>query len=285
MNLSDTKNILNAFSILPRHSLGQNFLVSENIAESIVSFSHISPKDNVIEIGPGIGALTEKIIAEDAMLTVYEIDHRMVEVLQSRFDSCKNLNIIESDILKIDLWQTYQTKSEIKIIANLPYYITSEIVEKLICEIPHSQSMCLMMQKEAAERLLLRPNDSRYGITAVLLALYGRVNHKLRVSADKFFPRPKVHSQVLYIENTADNCFVEFAKKNPDFQVAHFKMFLEKAFSMRRKTLYNNLRSQYPDLTAENIQSFLEKAGIDQKKRPEQIEPEVFWKLFLSMAK
>ncbi len=284
MNLAETKHILERFSILPRHSLGQNFLVSDEISRQIVNLSAIEPQDTVIEIGPGIGALTEKIVASSKQAIVYEIDHRMVEVLESRFSNEK-LVIVENDILKEDLSEQFKARESVKVIANLPYYITSEIIEKLICEVPHSQSMCLMMQKEAAERLLIKENDSRFGVTAILISLYGGVKQKVKVTADKFYPRPKVHSVVLYIENDSDNCFMEYQKQNPDFQISHFKDFLQNAFSMRRKTLFNNLRKNYPEWSVQEIELILQKHEISLKSRPEQIPAKAFWKLYLSMAK
>lgn len=283
-NLRKTKEILNEYKVLPKKSLGQNFLVSEKIIQKIIVANNLSKLDHVLEIGPGIGALTEPLLQKVKQVDAYEIDQNMISILKNTLKEYDNLNLYHEDILKVDLLSQYQTYTQIKIIANLPYYITTKIIEKIICELPNCDSLCLMMQKEAAERIQLTENQSKYGITAILVKLFGGITQKIDVNASNFYPRPKVNSQVLFITQSKDSVFNKQLQINPEFNILDFKLFLEKSFSMRRKTLINNWRKvDSPDIIS-NLENELEKLELNSFIRPEQISPEKFWQLYLNMA-
>ena len=137
----------------------------------------------------------------------------MITILQDQLASFSNLNLFQADILEVDLGYLYSEILSLKIIANLPYYITSKIVEKLICELPNCNTFCLMMQKEAADRILLGANHAKYGVTTILLALFGKVVYKFDVPANCFYPRPKVKSQVLLIKRNPNSVFFNIFTK------------------------------------------------------------------------
>jgi len=283
-NLKQTQAILEQYKVLPKKSLGQNFLISERIIKKVIEINNLTKTDHILEIGPGIGALTKPLLENAKQVDAYEIDKRMITILQDQLASFSNLNLFQADILEVNLGYLYSEISTLKIIANLPYYITSKIVEKLICELPDCNTFCLMMQKEAADRILLRENHAKYGVTAILLALFGQVVYKFDVPANCFYPRPKVKSRVLLIKRNPNSVFFQHFHKNSENQILDFKQFLEISFSMRRKTLLNNWKKSEYSAQTSVLEQVLNKLEIDQKTRPEQISPEEFWKIYLNMA-
>lgn len=285
MDLNQTKKILSDYNILPRQSLGQNFLVSHETVKEIITASEIQTKDQVIEVGPGLGALTEAMLKLGCQVYAYEIDHRLITVLEDRLHNYKNFHLQEEDILKVNLKSDFANKESLKVIANLPYYITSEIIEKMICELPDCQSMSFMVQKEAAQRITLTANDSRYGPTAILVNLYGHINKRINVGASHFYPRPKINSQVLFIKKNQNSLLHQRPKLNANLSVSDFKNFLNQSFAMRRKTLLNNLKRCFNNfLSKEEIKNILQKNKLSISARPQQITPEKFWQLYESMA-
>ncbi len=283
-DLSKTKDLLEKFQILPRQSLGQNFLVAESSIKKIIELSHLSSDDQVLEIGPGCGALTGPMLDLVDELTAYEIDSRLIGLLQERFSDHENFRLHQADILQVNLHKEMVGRNALKLVANLPYYISSACIEKVICELPYIKSLSLMLQKEAADRLTLKENQSRYGVTAILLRLFGRVEGSFKLGPNSFYPRPKVQSQVLFIQADPNSYFKKRLAQDPDFQVDDFRKFLVNAFAMRRKTLVNNLKAAYPDLQPDLFTYILAELGIQDRQRPEEIAPEKFWQLFDSVA-
>ncbi len=213
-------------TVRAKKNLGQHFLKDKNIAQNIVESLRANNVSKVLEIGPGLGALTSALLETGAKVIAYEIDRKMIQVLEDRFSKHKNLFLDQQDILKVNLASQFTGTKNLKIIANLPYYISAEIIEKLICELPFAQSMTLMLQKEAIERITLKPNDSRYGPTAILIALYGKIKDKIRVPANCFFPRPKINSQVILIEQDENSLLTEKRNNDQTLDLVSFNQFL-----------------------------------------------------------
>jgi len=282
LDISATKKILNDFNILPRQSLGQNFLISKSIVQRIIEISDLSKQSHVLEIGPGLGALTSVLLEHVAKVSAYEIDHQMIEVLEQRLSDKFNLALYHQNILQVDLHALYAEERNFQVVANLPYYISAEITEKLLTEVPNALSMTLMLQKEAVERISLEPNNSRYGPTAILIQLYGRITEKIKVASSCFYPQPGVSSQIIKI--TRDPESVLFSNLN-NTNLFEFKQFLKQCFAQRRKTIRNNFKNSLrPKLSAQALSEIERLNIIDFESRPEQITAKKFWQLYQSVA-
>ena len=282
LDISATKKILNDFNILPRQSLGQNFLISKSIVQRIIEISDLSKQSHVLEIGPGLGALTSVLLEHVAKVSAYEIDHQMIEVLEQRLSDKFNLALYHQNILQVDLHALYAEERNFQVVANLPYYISAEITEKLLTEVPNALSMTLMLQKEAVERISLEPNNSRYGPTAILIQLYGRITEKIKVASSCFYPQPGVSSQIIKI--TRDPESVLFSNLN-NTNLFEFKQFLKQCFAQRRKTIRNNFKNSLrPKLSAQALSEIELLNIIDFESRPEQITAKKFWQLYQSVA-
>lgn len=282
LDISATKKILNDFNILPRQSLGQNFLISKSIVQRIIEISELSKQSHVLEIGPGLGALTSVLLEHVAKVSAYEIDHQMIEVLEQRLSDKFNLALYHQNILQVDLHALYAEERNFQVVANLPYYISAEITEKLLTEVPNALSMTLMLQKEAVERISLEPNNSRYGPTAILIQLYGRITEKIKVASSCFYPQPGVSSQIIKI--TRDPESVLFSNLN-NTNLFEFKQFLKQCFAQRRKTIRNNFKNSLrPKLSAQALSEIERLNIVDFESRPEQITAKKFWQLYQSVA-
>ncbi|HHU53460.1 MAG TPA: ribosomal RNA small subunit methyltransferase A [Clostridiaceae bacterium] len=282
LDLTATKKILSDFNILPRQSLGQNFLISKSILRRIIEISDISDQSHVLEIGPGLGTLTSALLKCAARVSAYEIDKQMIAVIEQRLKDKMNLALYQQDILQVNLRKLYAEESNLQIVANLPYYISTEIIEKLLIEVPNAESMTLMLQKEAAERISLGPNNSRYGPTAILLKLYGKITDRVRVAPSCFYPQPKVSSQVIKIKRHPQSVLFSTRVKIDLFR---FNFFLQQCFAQRRKTIRNNLNNYFKNELLDQITDKIEQSDIvDLKLRPEQIPAEKFWQLYQSVA-
>ncbi|NLJ70546.1 MAG: ribosomal RNA small subunit methyltransferase A [Clostridiaceae bacterium] len=282
LDLSTTKEILNEFNILPRQSLGQNFLISQPIVQKIIEISNLSKQSHVLEIGPGLGSLTSVLLEFAAKVSAYEIDEQMIAVLEQRLSDKSNLALYHQNILQADLHALYAKEQNFQVVANLPYYISAEIIEKLLTEVPNMKSMTLMLQKEAVERISLGPNDSRYGPTAILIQLYGKITDKIKVASSCFYPQPGVSSQVIKIARDPKSVlFLNMENMN----LLKFKDFLKQCFAQRRKTIRNNLKNNLKTKLSEQELSKIEQLKIvDFDLRPEQITAKKFWQLYLSVA-
>ncbi|MGB4610182.1 MAG: 16S rRNA (adenine(1518)-N(6)/adenine(1519)-N(6))-dimethyltransferase RsmA [Saccharofermentanales bacterium] len=282
LDLSATKKILNEFNVLPRQSLGQNFLISQSVVERIVGISDVSKQSHVLEIGPGLGALTAALLELSAQVSAYEIDKKMISVLEHRLRDKANLLLYRQDILKADLRALYAEESDFQVIANLPYYISTDIIEKLITEVPNATSMTLMLQKEAVERISLGPDDSRYGPTAILIQLYGKITERIKVAPSCFYPQPGITSQVIKITRDPDSVFFPNCEK---IDLLEFKQFLQQCFAQRRKTIRNNLKNCLrPKLSVRNLAEIEQLNIVNLNFRPEQISAKKFWQLYQYVA-
>jgi 16S rRNA (adenine1518-N6/adenine1519-N6)-dimethyltransferase len=222
----------------PIKSLGQNFLQDKNIQLKIVEALGIQPKDKVIEIGPGEGAITDHLVRMDIELTVIDIDKRSVELLEKKYKSFENINIINHDILKYD-----GLTANCKVIGNLPYYISSQIMFYLYDNIENISVAVIMIQKEVAERLLAKPNNKDYGKLTVLLQTFFDIEKVVDVSPHCFYPKPKVWSSVIKLTPKANQ---------PNLNKKLYWEIIKNAFSQRRKQLGNTLK-QYPLIIESDI--------------------------------
>ncbi len=241
-----------------RKRFGQNFLIDDNALDKIVDSLKLVPNENVLEIGPGLGALTERLLDQDISLTAVEIDRDLSRILERDFKS-ENFQLITEDILKVELNKLAQP---LTIIGNLPYYITSAIIMYFLESQLDIRRMVFMMQREVADRLLAGPGSKDYGVLSVITQLYSQVNPLFDVGKNCFMPRPKVESSVVELLPRRD---VLVEQKTLDI--------IKAAFSLRRKTLANSLGSVFNK--AEVIET-LKKAGINPASRAESLSVQDF---------
>lgn len=269
------KDILKSYNILPRKKFGQNFLVDKNIARKIVCLADIKPDDVVLEIGPGIGALTDILVETGAKVIAVEIDKTLFLVLSERFSEKKNIEILNEDALKVSykgLAKRYGKK--LIVAANLPYNISTAILFKFLEDRGVFLKLILMLQKEVAERLAAKPSCKDYGVLSVFIQLFMDVKLEFKVPPSAFEPKPNVDSAVVSF-NILDK---------PKFMIddtAMFKRVVKAAFNQRRKMLANTLKGLMgTDLKSiPNIVNALEQAGIDPKRRGETLSIEEFARL------
>lgn len=256
-------------NIKPKKSLGQNFLKSKEILDVIIQTANIKDKDVILEIGPGKGILTEKLLEKAKEVIVVEKDNRLIEFLNEKFESdikTKKLKIIEGDILDIDICEVLSTL-QYKIVANIPYYITGQIIKKFLSEKKQPSDIVLMVQKEVAERIVDKPES----ILSLSVKVYGTPKYIKTVKAKHFSPQPKVDSAILLIKNISKDVFVENNIKESDF----FDL-VKAGFSHKRKYLLNNLETNWilMNKNKEKLKDILEKSDISLKIRAENLSLE-----------
>ena len=248
---------------IPLKRFGQHYLKDENIISKIISEISPQPDDLILEIGPGEGALTSRLIAKVNKLLAVEIDNRKYEQLQRKFP---NLILIKDDFLRINLQDIYnQYKQKLRIVGNIPYNITSPILFKMVEQRKIIHDSVLMIQHEVAKRIAAKPCNKDYGILSVIVQHFAEVNLCFKVSPNVFFPRPKVFSSVIHL--TFKNNLINYQKDEI------FINIVKAAFNNRRKMLYNSLKNSiFSNLNFEN-------SGIDLSKRAEQLTTEDYVKL------
>ena len=249
--------------IKAKKSLGQNFLQDENILKNIANSITTKTNDLIIEIGPGKGALTKYLKDKNSFLICYEIDERMKEILKKLEN--KKTKIIFNDFLQADIINDSQefAYENIYIIANIPYYITTPIIKKVIKQ-EKLKSMTLLVQKEVAERLSAKPGSKSYGSLTVYLNYYFNINYLFNVSKYAFNPIPKVESAVVNFERIKNKISV----KNEEL----FFKLINDSFKMKRKTLKNNLK----EYNWTKIKTILEKRNLNESVRAEELSIEIF---------
>lgn len=267
-----TQAIINHYFIRAKKNLGQNFLVDLNAIQGIVQAAEIGQDDQVIEIGPGIGSLTEQLLLAGAKVFAYEVDDTLPEILYNELPSKVNgatlnarFRLLMKDILqadfKHDLAGFFDLNKPIKVVANLPYYITTPIIFFLNKAMNFS-SLTLMMQKEVAERLQAKPNNKNYGPLTIAVQTEMSVKIALTVKSSSFIPQPKVDSSVVVLKPLESKINVG----DPEY----FNWVVKLCFRQRRKTLNNNLKNILPD--ANKRKQLLEQLQLDSKVRPEQLD-------------
>ena len=265
-NKKVTRYILQRFGIHMSKRLGQNFLIDANIVQGIVDAANVQENDRVLEIGPGIGTLTQALAETGAEVTCVELDKRLPEVLAHTLDAYDNVRVIQGDILKVNIPEIMGDKP-FKVVANLPYYITTPIIMALLEKHLPITDIVVMVQKEVAERMAAQPGGKTYGALSVAVQYYTVPEIALYVPPRSFMPPPEVDSVVV-------NCKV---RQIPAVELIDEKMFfrvVKAAFGQRRKTLNNALKSMGVDKNI--IADVLDKAGIEATHRGETLTMEEF---------
>lgn len=250
-------------------SLGQNFLIDGNIVRNIADCAEISENDNIIEVGPGIGTLTEELALRAKKVLAIEIDESLKDLLKESLPY-ENVKVIFSDVLKVDLKQLVKENfndEPFKLVANLPYYITTPIISKFIEADLNLESITIMMQKEVAKRLAAEPSTKDYGSLSVFVQFYTDVKYMFTVSKSSFMPRPKIDSAVVNLKIKDDLVKIDQEK---------FFKIVKACFSKRRKTISNALTSYGFDLDKSQILKALELSNIDPKRRGETLTIDEF---------
>lgn len=273
-----TRAILERYGLNAKKSLGQNFLTRPQILKDIVAAADISEEDDVIEVGPGIGALTEQLARHAHHVLAFEIDENLLDVLDETLDPYKNVTIINADILKVNLpkvvAENLDGKHALKVVANLPYYITTPILKGLLQSTLPLDQIVVMMQKEVADRLNAVPGTKPYGSLSVAVQLDLNVNIEFDVLKEAFMPRPKVDSAIVKLTHR------EPRKVQPYSKDAFYKT-VHGCFAHRRKTLWNNLMGIYgkEEDTKARLMAVLEKLDIKPGVRPERLTVDDFVRL------
>lgn len=270
---SYVKEIIDKYNFRFSKGLGQNFLIDGNIVRKICEEGEISKEDDILEIGPGIGTLTEELSYKANKVVAVELDKSLFPILDETLAGCNNVEIVPGDILKIDLSKLFSEKFEsenIKIVANLPYYITTPIIGRLLEEELDIDSILVMVQSEVAERMKASPGTKDYGSLSVFVQYYTDPEIVLSVPKTAFMPRPNVDSAVIKLKIRKEK--IELKDREIFFKV------VKAAFSQRRKTILNSLSSGLKTDKA-TIRAILEKADIDPKLRAENLTIEDFSKI------
>ena len=270
---SNTKEIIEKHSFTFKKSFGQNFLTDTNILNKIVNAADLNDEVGVIEIGPGIGALTEFIARKAKKVVAYEIDPRLIPILAETLAPYDNVKVIHQDILKADvasmIEEEFKDVKHIAVVANLPYYITTPILMGLIEKKLPIDWYVTMMQKEVAERLSANPGSKDYNALSIAVQYYTEAKIALNVPKTVFIPAPNVDSSVVKLTKREQPAV---AVENEDF----FLEIVHAAFKQRRKTIQNNLNQHFNDLAKEDVTKLLEEAGIVPSRRGETLTIEEF---------
>lgn len=248
-------------------SLGQNFLTDKNMIDQIVESSCIGEDDLVIEIGPGIGVLTAEAADYAGRVVAVEIDTNLIPILKETLGAYSNVTIVNQDVLKTDLTEIvnkYQGSGGVKIIGNLPYYITTPIIMKILEDRVPADSITIMMQKEVADRIKAGPGNKTYGALSVAVQYYCTVTQVALVPKEVFVPRPKVDSAVLRLD-VRDSRPVELIDEKLFFAC------IKSGFGQRRKTLLNSLPG-VAGLSKDDVKEVLQTANIDPVRRAETLD-------------
>jgi 16S rRNA (adenine1518-N6/adenine1519-N6)-dimethyltransferase len=273
--MSSPLSLLRKYGIRPRKRLGQCFLCDPNILEKIVRIAGVRETDTVVEIGSGIGVLTAMIARMARRVVAVEVDRLLVEVLQKELGDFENVEIVQTDVLQFD-FSTVCTgpmqegrKERIKVIGNVPYNLSSQIVLRLLEYRDCLDRVVLMLQREVAERLAAPPGTKDYGPLSVYVALFTEPVLENKVPAGCFYPKPDVESRVIRLDvRDKPLCRVD----DMDF----FRHLVRSAFSKRRKTLLNSLKSSTLPVTADQISAALSALGIDGVRRAETLSVHEF---------
>lgn len=273
---SATKEIINKYSFAFQKKFGQNFLIDSNVLESIIRGAEITKDDFVLEIGPGIGTMTQYLCEAARQVVAVEIDKMLIPILEDTLSEYDNVEVINQDVLKVDIKSLAEEKNNgksIKVVANLPYYITTPIIMGLFESGVPIDSITIMVQKEVADRMQTGPGSKDYGALSLAVQYYATAKVILNVSATCFMPRPNVDSAVIKLTR----------HKEPTVNVADEKVMfkiIRASFNQRRKTLVNGLKNS-PELSfsKEQIVKAIEKIGKPETIRGEALTLEEFAEL------
>lgn len=280
--LEETKFLMKKYGISANKSLGQNFLIDDEAVENIVGAANLSNNDMVIEIGPGLGTLTAKLLEKAGKVISIELDDRMIEILNDRFSLYDNFMLLHEDVLKVDLNKLIDKNIEnmksVKIVANLPYYITTPIIMKLLEDNLNIESITVMIQKEVADRITAIPGEKNSGAITYSVYYYADAKEVCFVSKDCFIPAPEVNSEVINLHIRGERA-VKVKSEEMFFKV------IKASFMQRRKTLLNGLVNSSIVKDKETGKSLLKDIGLPENIRGENLSIEQFAKLADELVK
>lgn len=280
--MSNVRQILRQFSLAPHKRWGQNFLSDENVARKIVENCHLTKNDYVVEIGPGLGALTPILARQCRQLLAIDIDRGMEMPLRQALQEVDNASILFADILSINLESQIKETFELeeftsfKVCGNIPYNITSPIIFSLLESCPHLERAVLMIQKEVAERLRAKPGSKDYGLLTLSASYYADVEFITTVSKHCFYPQPEVESAVISLTPIP-------GKRLTFADEAKLFAFMRACFQKRRKTMLNNCSSFFR-LNKEQVAPALVRMGVSPQARPENLLLEQYAQIVQSFA-
>lgn len=271
-----TREILNKYGLTAKKKFGQNFLIDDNILDEISTSACINDDELIIEIGPGLGNLTSYLLKKSRYVLLVEIDNNMIEILNDRFKENTNYSLINEDILKVDLDEKISKIEEelsfsfkkVKVVANLPYYITTPILFKLLQDSKRVYEIVVMVQKEVADRMVASPKSKDYGILSVMIKYLADAKIIIKVPKEAFIPSPNVTSSVIkLVKNKKYECDDE----EKLFELIHH------AFAQRRKKMINSLESsKFLNLDKEKIKDAFNKVNLNENVRAEELSIEEF---------
>lgn len=273
--LEETRFLMKKYNIKANKALGQNFLINENVLKKIVESSEIEKDGLVIEIGPGLGTLTKYLLEKAGKVICIELDKKMIKILEDRFSLYENFEVKNQDVLKVDLGKMIKKEKEnisiknVKIVANLPYYITTPIIMKLLEDELDLESITVMIQKEVADRLIAIPGRKDTGAITYSVYYYSIAEGILEVDNDSFIPEPEVTSKVIKL-NIRKKPPVEVKNKEVMFKI------IKSAFMQRRKTLLNALTNTKVFINKEEGIKILQKLNLSENVRAENLSLQDF---------
>ena len=260
-----TKDIMKRFNIKASKKYGQNFIIDEMAIEAILKFANIGDKDRILEIGPGLGTLTRYLCEKSSQVTAVEIDRQIIEALRVNMSCYSNFVLINEDFLRLDLGTVFKGgDGKYKVVANLPYYITSPIISKLLDEKEHIDSITLMVQKEVAQRIAAEPGGKDFGILSVAIQYHSVPEIIAVVPASSFLPKPEVDSAIIHLK----------IREKPAVITTDEKLFfrvVRASFAQRRKTLLNSLTGSDLKIDKSELDRILSRCKIDSKRRAETL--------------
>ena len=272
MDIKDykTQELVKKYNFKFSKSLGQNFLIDDSVLNDIVKGADVNEEDFVIEIGPGVGTLTAHLLNKAKKVTSIELDNDLIPILKEELGDNEHFSLIHNDALKVDFNEIIGDEKSVKLVANLPYYVTTPIIVNLLKNGYNFKSLTIMIQKEVAERIDAEPNCKEYGALSLLVQYYCNTKIVRKVAPSSFIPRPKVESIVIRLDRL----------EKPRVEVTDEKFMFElirNSFNMRRKTLWNGVKNL--GVNKDDLKKAFEEAGIDPKRRGETLSLEEFAEL------
>lgn len=269
MDIQDVKTaeLVKKYNFKFSKSLGQNFLIDDSVPRDIVNGADVDENDLVIEIGPGVGTLTAQLLKRAKRVVAIELDNDLIPILDQELGDNPNFMLVHNDALKVDFNEIIGDEESVKLVANLPYYVTTPIIVKLLKEDYKFKSLTIMIQKEVAERMDADPGNKDYGSLSLLVQYYCNTSIVRKVPPQCFIPRPKVDSIVIRLDRLEE----------PKVKVQNEKLFFDiirNSFNMRRKTLWNGVKSL--GLEKEKLELAFKNANIDPKRRGETLSIQEF---------
>lgn len=268
MEKLNTKEVVKKYNFKFTKSLGQNFLIDDKVLDDIVEGADVSKEDFVIEIGPGVGTLTKELLAKAKKVCAVELDSELIPILQEELQGYDNFELIHKDALKVDFNEIIGEEESVKVVANLPYYVTTPIIARMLNEDYKFKSLTIMIQKEVAERIDAEPNCKEFGSISVLVQYYCDTKIIRTVPPSSFVPQPKVDSIVIRLDKL-DKPRVQVKDKELFFKI------VRQSFNMRRKTLRNAIKSM-KIIDGEEMEKVFENANIDPRRRGETLSLQEF---------